>query len=73
MRLYLTPLLLFQRFFMPGLFAFVMWAAWRTVWRRDLAVGLALYLGVLIIVDGFLSTGIFIPGLEKGSIRCCEV
>jgi hypothetical protein len=73
MSAYLTPLLHFQRFFLPGLFILLVWAIWRTVWRRDLAVGLALYLGLVIIVDGFLNTGIFLPGLEKGSIRYSEV
>ncbi|MGH9892212.1 MAG: O-antigen ligase family protein, partial [bacterium] len=73
MSAYLTPLLQFQRFFLPGLFALLAWAVWRTVFRRDLAVGLALYLGLVIIVDGFFNTGIFLPGLEKGSIRYSEL
>src|SRR5262249_34934154 len=30
-------------------------------------------LGIVIIVDGFLNTGIFLPGVEKGSIRYSEV
>ncbi len=69
----LTPLLHFQRFFLPSLFALLAWAVWRTVFRRDLAVGVALYLGLIVIVDGFYNTGIFLPGLEKGSIRYSEV
>lgn len=36
-------------------------------------MGLALYLGLVIIVDGYLNTGIYIPGLEQGSIRYSEV
>jgi len=70
---FLTPLLQFQRFFLPGLLALVAWAVWRTVFRKDLAVGLVLYLGLVIIVDGFMNTGIFLPGLEKGSIRYSEL
>jgi hypothetical protein len=70
---YLTPLLQFQRFFLPGLLALLVWATWRMRWRKDLAVGLALYLGLVIIVDGFMNTGIYLPGLEKGSIRYSEV
>lgn len=70
---YLTPLLHFQRFFLPSLFVLLAWAIWRTVWRKDLAVGLVLYLGLVIIVDGFLNTGIYLPGLEKGSIRYSEL
>ena len=73
MKDYLTPLLHLQRFFLPALVALLLWAAWRTVVRRDLAVGLALYIGLVIIVDGFLNTGIYIPGFEKGSIRYSEV
>lgn len=73
MRAYLAPLLFFQRFFLPSLALFLLWATWRTVLRKDLAVGLAFYLGLVIIVDGFLNTGLFIPGLEKGSIRYSEV
>jgi O-antigen ligase len=72
-RLYFTPLLQLQRFFIPALIALFLWATWRTIWKRDLAVGLGLYLGLVIIVDGFLKTGIFMPGLEKGSIRYSEV
>lgn len=70
---YLTPLLHLQRFFLPSLILLLAWAIWRTVWCKDLAVGLALYLGLVIIVDGFFNTGIFFPGLEKGSIRYSEV
>lgn len=73
MRAYLTPLLHFQRFFLPGLFALLAWAVWRTVFQKDRAVGLVLYLGLVIIVDGFLNTGIYLPGLEKGSIRYSEL
>lgn len=73
MRDYLTPLLQFQRFFLPLLLALVFWAVWRTVIKKDLAVGLALYLGLVVIVDGFYNTGIYLPGLEKGSIRYSEL
>ncbi len=73
MSVFLTALLQLERLFLPGLFALVVWAVWRTVFRQDLAVGLALYLGLVIIVDGFFNTGIFLPGLEKGSIRYSEI
>lgn len=69
----LTPLLQFQRFFLPGLFALVVWAVWRTVYHRDLAVGLVLYLGLVVIVDGYLNSGIYLPGLQQGSIRYSEL
>ena len=49
------------------------WAAWRTVVKGDLAVGLAFYLALVLIVDSFLNTGLFIPGIEKGSIRFSEI
>lgn len=70
---YLTPLLQFQRFFLPALFILLGWAIWRTVWRKDSAVGLALYLGLVIVVDSFLNTGIYLPGLGTGSIRYSEL
>lgn len=73
MREYLTPLIQFQRFFLPSLVLFVLWASWRTVWKRDLPVGLGLYLGVVIMVDGYFNTALFLPGLEHGSIRYSEV
>jgi O-antigen ligase len=72
-RTFLEPLLFFQRFFLPVLIGLVLWAAWRTFVKRDLGVGLAFYLGLVIIVDGFLNTGLFIPGLERGSIRYSEL
>ena len=37
MKEYLTGLLFFQRFFLPALVALVVWAAWQTVWKKDLA------------------------------------
>lgn len=75
MTAYLTLLLPFQRFFIPLLLLLAVWGIWRTVFRRDLAVGLAFYLTLVIIVDGFLNTGlfIFVPGIEKGSIRFSEM
>jgi O-antigen ligase len=72
-RAYFTPLVQLQRFFIPALIAFFLWAMWRTIFKKDLAVGLGLYIGLVIIVDGFFNTGIFLPGLEKGSIRYSEV
>jgi len=73
MSAYLAPLLQLQRFIVPGLVVLLIWAIWRTVFRRDQAVGLVLYLGLIIIVDGYLNTGIYLPGLEKGSIRYSEL
>jgi O-antigen ligase len=76
MRDSLTPLIQLQRLFIPVLLLLLLWAAWRTVVRRDFATGLALYLSLVIVVDCFLNTGIYIPGLDKGSIRyseCCAV
>ena len=73
MSAYLAPLLQLQRFILPGLVVLLIWAIWRTVFRRDQAVGLVLYLGLIIIVDGYLNTGIYLPGLEKGSIRYSEL
>jgi O-antigen ligase len=69
----LRPLLVFQRFFIPALLILLVWAIWRTVFRKDTAVGLALYVTLLIVVDGFYNTGLYLPGLEKGSIRYSEI
>ena len=73
MRDYLFPFLQLQRFFIPVLLAALCWAIWRTVVKKDLAVGLALYLSLVVIVDGFYNTGIYLPGLAKGSIRYSEL
>ncbi|MFO1418581.1 MAG: O-antigen ligase family protein [Methylotetracoccus sp.] len=73
MAAYLTPLLHFQRFFIPGLLLLLVWSLWRIAFRKDQAIGLALYVGLLIIVDGFMNTGMYLPGLEKGSIRFSEL
>jgi len=70
---YLFPLLQLQRFFIPILLAALCWGIWRMVVKKDLAVGLALYLCVVVLVDGFYNTGIYLPGLDKGSIRYSEV
>jgi O-antigen ligase len=73
MRALLTPLLQLQRFFIPLLLILLIWAIWRMVFRKDLAVGLALYACLVVVVDGFYNTGIYIPGLAKGSVRYSEV
>lgn len=73
MRAFLIPLLQLQRFFVPTLLILLLWGIWRTVFRKDLAVGLALYAWLIIVVDGFYNTGIYIPGLAAGSIRYSEV
>jgi O-antigen ligase len=67
------PLLVLQRFFIPALLILLLWGIWRTVFRKDMAVGLALYVTLLIVVDGFYNTGVYLPGLEKGSIRYSEI
>jgi O-antigen ligase len=69
----LQLLLPFQRLFIPGLILLLIWSSYRTVFKKDRALGLALYLGLVIIVDSFLNTGIYIPGFEVGSIRYSEI
>lgn len=69
----LSLLIPFQRFFVPALLILLAWSSYRLVIKKDRAVGLALYVGLLIIVDFYYNTGIYIPGLEKGSIRYSEV
>ncbi len=72
MRGLLTPLLQFQRFFIPVVVLLALWAMWRTLVKKDFAVGLVLYLSLVVVVDGFMNTGIYIPGLSFGSIRYSE-
>ena len=69
----LQLLLPFQIFFIPGLVLLLLWSVYRTVIKKDRAVGLGLYLALVIIVDGFLNTGIYVPGLEQGSIKYSEI
>lgn len=73
MRDLLTPLLFFQRFIIPAMLIGLLWAIWRMLAKKDLAVGLGLYVSLLVLVDGFYNTGLYIPGLEKGSIRYSEI
>jgi O-antigen ligase len=73
MRALLTPLLQLQRFFIPALLILLIWAVWRMVFRKDPAVGLALYACLIVVVDGFYNTGIYIPGFAKGSVRYSEI
>jgi len=69
----LQLLLPFQILFIPGLILLLLWSVYRTVIKKDYAVGLVLYLGLVIIVDSFLNTGIYIPGLDQGSIKYSEI
>jgi O-antigen ligase len=62
-----------QLFFIPALIGFLLWSCSRTVLSRDRAVGLVLYLALVIIVDSYMNTGIPIPGMAQGSIRYSEV
>ena len=41
--------------------------------QKDRAVGLVLYISLVVIVDAYLNTGLYLPGLEKGSIRYSEI
>jgi hypothetical protein len=70
---YLSFLLVFQRLFIPAMLVLLVWACWRAFFQRDLAVGLGLYLALVVIVDGYFNTGIYMPGLDKGSVRYSEV
>ncbi len=62
-----------QLLFIPAFILLLIWSSYRTIFKRDRAVGLVLYLGLVIIVDGFYNTGIYIPGFEYGSVRYSEV
>ena len=63
----------FQFFLLPGtIFALIVFI-YLTVIKKDKAAGLVLLLGLIIIVDAYMNTGIYIPGLESGSIRYSEL
>ena len=69
----LWPLLQLQRFFIPALLVLLAWSTWRVVFKKDLAVGLGLYAALVVVVDSFYNTGIFLPGMAQGSIRYSEI
>src|SRR6185295_3397090 len=73
MRTLLAPLLMFQRFIIPARLILLAWAAWRSIFKKDFAVGLGLYATLVVVVDGFYNTGIFLPGMAAGSIRYSEI
>src|SRR5689334_21995045 len=73
MRTLLEPLLFFQRFIIPALLILLVWSAWRVMFKKDLAVGIGVYAALVVVVDGFYNTGIFLPGVAQGSIRYSEV
>lgn len=73
MRSHLLWLLFFQRFFIPVMLLALVWAIWRTLARKDVAAGLALYAALIVVVDGFYNTAIYIPGIAQGSIRYSEI
>jgi len=62
-----------QILFIPALLILLAWGVYRTVLRKDRAIGLALYMGLVIIVDNFMNTGIYLPVFESGSIRYSEI
>jgi hypothetical protein len=69
----LQLLLPLQLFFIPGLILLLLWCIYRVVVKKDRAVGLVLYISLVIIVDGFLNSGLYVPGLEQGSIKYSEI
>ena len=69
----LAPL---QRFLRPAVTLLLLWAIWQTFVKRDKAVGLALYIGLVIIVDTYMKAIIPLSGVinvEYGSIRWSDI
>lgn len=62
-----------QRIFIPFLLGFAAFLLYRLFIKKDKAAGLALYIGLVVIVDGYMEKGLFIPGLEAGSIKFSEM
>ena len=46
---------------------------YRTLARNDRPAGLVLYIGAVMILDGYMQTGLFIPGFQQGSIKYSEI
>lgn len=69
----LSILIQFYRFTLPGLYLSALWSIYRILFKNDEAMGYVLFLSVMIIVDNYLNTGIYIPGVPVGSIRYSEV
>jgi hypothetical protein len=69
----LNVILPFQILFIPGILALLGWATYRTVFKRDKAVGLVLYIGLVVIVDSYMEKGVYIPGFSAGSIKYSEI
>jgi O-antigen ligase len=66
-------LILLQPVLNPALICLLLWATWQTFVKRDGAVGLALYIALIVIVDAYMNTALYLPGFDKGSIRFSEV
>jgi O-antigen ligase len=64
---------LFEIFFELTLILLLIWSSYKTIFKKDRAVGLVLYLALVIIADSFYVTGVFIPGLPMGSIKYSEI
>lgn len=69
----LSVFLQFYRFTFPSLILVFFWALYKSIIKKDQPMGLVLLLALQIIVDGYLNTGLYIPGFTVGSIRFSEI
>jgi len=61
-----------QVFYLPGTIIVLIVFSYLFLIKKDKAAGVILLLGLIIIVDSWMNTGIFIPGFKFGSIRYSE-
>jgi O-antigen ligase len=73
MQALLAPFRYLQILYIPALLGVLIWSVWHSLSKRDFAVGLGLYFALLIVVDGFYNTGIYLPGVSQGSIKYSEL
>lgn len=59
--------------FIPLILGFAGYLLYLVFKRDDKPAGLALYLGLTVVVDSYMVQGLFLPGLEKGSIKYSEL
>jgi hypothetical protein len=62
-----------QPFIVLSMLLIMIWAAYRTVIKKDEAAGAVLYLSLVVIVDNYLRFSIALPGFSTGSVRYSEI
>ena len=61
-----------QRFFFPGSCLLLVIFLYFFFIKKDKVAGIVLYLGLIILIDYWMNTALFLPGFSSGSIRYSE-